>query len=50
MVDGAFQQKIGFEVLKQILNTQEAQAQALLKMIGPTPTVDGTGAIINTGA
>jgi len=52
MVAGNIQQKFGFAILKEILNSQEMQAQALLKMMraGPTPTVDGTGKIVNIGA
>ena len=49
-VDGAIQQKIAVLVLKQILNTQEAQAKAILAMIAPTPTIDGSGKIVNIGA
>jgi hypothetical protein len=45
-------QEIGFNVLKQIMDTQTDLAQALIQMInsGPTPTIDGTGKIINIGA
>lgn len=45
-------QEIGFSVLKQIMDTQANQAQALIQMInsGPSPTVDGTGQIVNIGA
>jgi len=45
-------QELGFSVLKQIMDTQANQAQALLQMInsGPSPTLDGTGQIINIGA
>jgi len=45
-------QELGFSVLKQIMDTQSNQAQALLQMINsePGPTVDGTGKIINIGA
>ena len=45
-------QELGFSVLKQIMDTQANQAQALLQVInsGPSPTVDGTGKIINIGA
>jgi len=45
-------QELGFSVLKQIMDTQSNQAQALLQMInsGPNQTVDGTGKIINIGA
>lgn len=44
--------EIGYSVLKQIMDSQAAQAQALVQMInnGPTPTLDGTGQIVNIGA
>jgi hypothetical protein len=43
--------QIGTAVLKQIQNSQVNQAQALVQMINnsPTPTVNGTGSIINIG-
>jgi hypothetical protein len=51
MVGGNIQQKIGVAIVKQILDTQEMQVQALLQMMsnGPTPTVDGTGTMVNIG-
>lgn len=44
--------EIGYSVLKQIMDSQAAQAQALVQMIdnGPTPTLDGTGQVVNIGA
>jgi len=60
MQGGRFQREIGFAILKQIMDTQEMEAQALISMMapvslrggssGPTPTVDGTGTIVNIGA
>jgi hypothetical protein len=51
MVGGSIQQKIGVAIVKQILDTQEMQVQALLQMMsnGPTPTVAGTGTMVNIG-
>ena len=51
MVGGSVQQKISTAVVKQIMDSQQMQAQALLKMIqnGPTPTLDGTGTNVNIG-
>jgi hypothetical protein len=52
MQGGAFQQKIGVQILKNILDSQAMQGQELLKMIssGSSPTLDGTGKIVNIGA
>jgi hypothetical protein len=52
MAGGSSQQKIGVAILKQILQTQEMQVQALVQMMSTesTPTVDGTGTIVNIGA
>jgi len=51
MQGGSVQQKIGVAIVKQILDTQEIQAQAILKMMnsGPTPSLTGTGRIVNIG-
>ncbi len=52
MQGGRVQSEIGFAILKQILDNQKMQGQALVKMIstGPTPTADGTGRNVNIGA
>lgn len=52
MQGGRVQQQIGVAVLKQTLDNQEMLAQALIQMMntGPTPTIDGTGQIVNIGA
>jgi hypothetical protein len=51
MQGGRLSLQIGTAVLKQIQNSQVNQAQALVQMINnsPTPTVNGTGSIINIG-
>jgi hypothetical protein len=52
MQGGRIQEKIGFAILKQIMDSQKMQGELILKMIdsGPKPTVDGTGSIVNIGA
>ncbi len=44
-------QNIGVAIMKQILDSQEMQAQALISMMSaPTPTINGTGRIVNIRA
>jgi len=52
MQGGRIQQDISMAIVKQILDSQEMQAQALVKMMSsaPTPTLDGTGQIVNIAA
>jgi hypothetical protein len=39
--------QIGVAVLKQIQDQQKAQAQALINMISQTPSLDGTGQVVD---
>lgn len=52
MQDGRFQQVLGVTIFKQVMDTEKEQAQALLEMMDstPTPTLEGTGHIVNTAA
>ncbi len=52
MQGGRATQEIGVAIVKQILDTQAMEAQLLVKMIssGPSPSLDGTGGIVNIGA
>jgi len=49
---GNVQQQIGSAVLKQLMDNQKMQAEALIKMINAThpPSLDGTGENVNVGA
>ncbi len=42
--------QIAVAVMKQAQRQQQIQAEGLLKMIQNTPTLDGTGNIVNIGA
>jgi len=44
------QMQIGVAVLKQTLDQQDLQAQALLKMIRQSSSLEGTGQIIDRSA
>jgi hypothetical protein len=52
MQNGRFQQVLGVTIFKQVIDSEKAQAEALLQMMTstPTPTLEGTGQIVNTGA
>lgn len=51
MQGGRMQQEISVAILKQILDSQQNEAQMLLGMLGsPSPSLDGTGQIVNIGA
>ncbi len=42
-----FQYELGVTVLKNILDSQERAGQAIVNMINNSPSLDGTGSIID---